>query len=57
MTRETDFSLPGIGVAEMMTMSLSRISSLRCSANAMRERPDIGSPWLPVVTTVICESG
>ncbi len=53
MTRETLFSLPGMAEAETMTMSLARISSFLCSAKAMRERPLIGSPWLPVVMTVI----
>ena len=44
MMRETMISLPGIGEAETITVSPSRICSLRCSLLAMRVRPLIGSP-------------
>ena len=49
MTSETYRSFPGIGVDEMMTVSPALIPSLACSPDAMRTRPDMGSPWLPVV--------
>ena len=48
MTRVTAFSLPGTGVAEMMTVSPSSISMVLCSPLAMRPRALKGSPWLPV---------
>ena len=37
--------------------SVERMSSLRCSENAMRVRPDICSPCEPVVMTTISSSG
>ena len=57
ITRLTLFSLPGMGLAEIMTMSLGRMSSFLCSENAMRLRPLMGSPWEPVVSTTISRSG
>ena len=57
MTRETESSFPGMGLAEMMTMSEGLMSSLRCSEKAMRVRPDICSPCEPVVMTTISSSG
>ena len=45
-----------MGVAEIITMSLSFISSFLCSEKAMRVRPDMVSPWLPVVMTTISSS-
>ena len=44
ITRLMLFSLPGMGVAEIITVSLCRICSLRCSLYAMRVKPAIGSP-------------
>ena len=44
------------GVAEIITVSPCRICNLRCSLLAMRVRPLIGSPWLPVVSTTISSS-
>ena len=51
---ETSFSLPGIGVAEMMTVSPGTMPTLRWSDIDMRVNADIGSPWLPVVMMTIC---
>ena len=45
----THSSLPGMGVAETMTVSPGWISTKRWSLFAMRARPAIGSPWAPVV--------
>ena len=42
-------SLPGIGDAERITVSFGWIWICRCAPSAIRERPAIGSPWLPVV--------
>ena len=53
----TLFSLPGTGVAEMMTVSPSWMERERCSPLAMRERAESGSPWLPVQSTTILSSG
>ena len=47
--RATYSSLPGIGLAETMTVSPGWISTNRWSRLAMRARPAIGSPWAPVV--------
>ena len=41
---ETSFSLPGIGVAEMMTVSPGTMPTLRWSLIDMRVSADIGSP-------------
>ncbi len=48
MTRVTAFSLPGTGVAEMITVSPSSMSIVLCSPLAMRASAESGSPWLPV---------
>ena len=47
--RETSSSLPGIGVADMTTVSPSFTATWRWSPRAMRESALVGSPWLPVV--------
>ena len=57
MTRVTAFSLPGTGVAEMMTVSPEWIESVLCSPLAMRDRAESGSPWEPVHMTTIWSSG
>ncbi len=57
MTRVTAFSLPGTGVAEMMTVSPSSISMVLCSPLAMRARAESGSPWLPVHMMTTCSGG
>ena len=44
-------------VAEIMIKSRGVTRTLRCSPLAMRERADIGSPWLPVVIITVCSSG
>ena len=43
-------SLPGIGRAEITTVSPSCSATCGWSSNAMRLSADSGSPWLPVVT-------
>ena len=53
----TLFSLPGIGVAEMITVSDSWIERDLCSPLAMRASAESGSPWLPVQSTTIFSSG
>ena len=53
----TLFSLPGMGVAEMITVSLSWMESDLCSPFAMRASAERGSPWLPVHSTTIFSSG
>lgn len=52
MTLEIVRSLPGIAEALMMTMSPLPMTSL-WEEEAMRARPLMGSPWLPVVMTQI----
>ena len=47
--RATYSSLPGMGLAETMTVSPGWISTKRWSRFAIRARPAIGSPWAPVV--------
>ena len=49
MVRATYSSLPGIGLADTMTVSPGWISTNRWSRLAIRARPAIGSPWAPVV--------
>ena len=49
MVLPTLSSLPGIGVAEMTTVSPSLSSTCGWSSNAMRVSAESGSPWLPVV--------
>ena len=53
----TLFSLPGMGVAEMITVSVSWMESDLCSPLAMRASAESGSPWLPVHSTTIFSSG
>ena len=50
-------SLPGIGVAEKITVSPLCRSTSRWSPAAMRRNADRGSPWLPVDTTTSFSSG
>ena len=50
-------SLPGIGVAEKMTVSPSCSSTLGWSPWAIRRRAESGSPWLPVESTTRRSSG
>ena len=57
MTPWTAFSLPGTGVAEMITVSPSWMESVLCSPLAMRESAESGSPWEPVHMTTIWFSG
>ena len=45
--RFTRSSFPGIGVAEMITVSPGWICTFLCSSEAINESADIGSPWLP----------
>ena len=53
MTRETLVSLPGIGVAEMMTVSSGSSVIERCSPCAISDSAANGSPWLPVQMTAV----
>ena len=53
MTLYTIFSLPGMGLAEMMMVSFGPIVTLLNSPLAMRVSALIGSPWLPVETMTI----
>ncbi len=53
----TPFSLPGMGVALMITVSLSVMVRERCSPLAMRARAERGSPWEPVQSTTTFSSG
>ena len=53
----TLFSLPGTGVAEMMTVSSGVMVSVLCPPAAMRARAESGSPWDPVQRTTIFSSG
>ncbi len=57
MTRVTAFSLPGTGVAEMMTVSPCSRSMVLCSPFAMRASAESGSPWLPVHMMTTCSGG
>ena len=49
-------SLPGIGVAEMITVSFGANSTVRWLLVAIRDKPAIGSPWEPVVKIIIWSS-
>ena len=55
--RATYSSLPGIGLAETMTVSPGWISTNRWSLFAIRARPAIGSPWAPVVAMTSLSAG
>ena len=57
MTRVTAFSLPGTGVADMMTVSPSSISMVRCSPFEMRASAERGSPCDPVHMMTTCSGG
>ncbi len=57
MVRATYSSLPGIGLAETMTVSPGSISTNRWSRLAIRARPAIGSPWAPVVAITSLSAG
>ena len=46
-------SLPGIGVAEKITVSPACRSTFGWSPWAIRRSADSGSPWLPVEITTI----
>src|SRR4051794_18772714 len=50
-------SLPGIGVAEKITVSPACRSTFGWSPCAIRRRADSGSPWEPVEITTILWSG
>ena len=52
----TLFSLPGTGVAEMITVSFAVMESDLCSPLAMRASAESGSPWEPVHSTTILSS-
>ena len=56
-TRVTNFSLPGMGFAEMMIKSLGVIVTFLWLFIAIRVSAESGSPWLPVVTSTIFSSG
>ena len=53
----TERSLPGIGVAEKITVSCSWRATCGWSSCAIRRSADSGSPWLPVEMTTILWSG
>ena len=57
MVRCTASSLPGIGLALMITVSPSCSCTIGCSPAAMRESADIGSPCAPVHSTESSWSG
>jgi hypothetical protein len=57
IVRETDSSLPGIGLALTITVSPGWISTKRWSRLAMRASPAIGSPCAPVVAMTSLGSG
>jgi hypothetical protein len=50
-------SLPGIGVAEKITVSPEWSSTSRWSLWAIRRSAESGSPWLPVEMTTTFSSG
>jgi hypothetical protein len=56
ITLDTAVSLPGIGLAEMSTVSPSASSTNRCRPWAISDSAANGSPWLPVVISS-CRSG
>ena len=49
ITFDTNFSFPGIAVADIITLSFGVICTFLCSPAAILVKADIGSPWLPVV--------
>ena len=49
ITLDTNFSLPGIGVADIIIKSFGVITTFLCSPDAILVNADIASPWLPVV--------
>ena len=49
MVLTTAIVLPGMGLAEKITVSPSRILIWGCSPLEMRVMADKGSPWEPVV--------
>ncbi len=49
MVRLMSISLPGMGLADMTTVSPRAIWMWRWSRLAMRTRAEVGSPWEPVV--------
>ena len=53
----TTVSLPGMGVAEITTVSPGMILTSLWSRLAMRTRADVGSPWLPVVIIITFSGG
>ena len=57
ITFATDFSFPGIGVADIITKSFLVISTFLWSENAILVSALIGSPWLPVVIITIFSGG
>gem|GEM_PF-4109062 len=57
MTPKTASSLPGTSEEENSTVSPSERLTWRCSRRAMRDRPAIGSPCVPVVTTTSFSAG
>ena len=56
ITFDTNFSFPGIGVAEIITKSFGVIFTFLWSPAAILVNADIGSPWLPVVIITSCSS-
>ena len=56
-TLVTIFSLPGMGLAEMMIKSPGPTRTCRWLADAMRDRALSGSPWLPVVMSTTWSGG
>ena len=56
ITFDTNFSFPGIGVADIITKSFGVISTFLCSPVAILVSADIASPWLPVVKITNCSS-
>ncbi len=57
VTLVTAFSLPGTGVAEMMTVSPSSTVMVLWLSLAIRARAESGSPWEPVHMTTYESDG
>ncbi len=53
MVRLISDSLPGMGVAEMTTVSPWWMRISGWSRLAMRTSAEVGSPWLPVVSRMV----
>ena len=53
ITRDMRVSLPGMGRAEMRTVSPSSMVTQRWSPEAISDRAAKGSPWDPVQTTAV----